>query len=65
MPRALSIPIHSGSDPEPIEIDDAHESVGEIDDFGDVIELCDKSPSGHCEYSISDPDVCMHCGRMP
>ena len=30
MPRSLTIPISSGSDPEPIEIDDAVESVGEI-----------------------------------
>ena len=30
MPRALIIPIASGSDPELIEIDDANEAVGEI-----------------------------------
>lgn len=65
MPRSLTIPISSGSDPEPIEIDDSHEAIGEIDtdDFGDVIELCDKSPTGQCEYSILDPVHCMHCGK--
>ena len=60
MPRSLTIPIRSGSEPEPIEIDDVI-TVYEDDNESD---LCDKSPSGHHEYSMADGfTCCIHCGK--
>ena len=64
MPRSLTIPIGAGSEPELIEIDDAHEAAGDLDDFGDGIELCIKSPIGQCQYIDKDGwRACVHCGR--
>ncbi len=54
----------------PLTIDDSHEAIGTepddhgLDDFGYVIELCSKSPSGHCEYGLLNPCRCKHCGRF-
>lgn len=62
--RALTLPLGAGSEPELIEIDDTHEAIGDLDDFGDVIELCIKSPIGQCQYSDKDGWLrCVHCGR--
>lgn len=66
MIRSLTIPIGAGSEPELIEIDDASEAVGEfeVDDYGDVFELCPRSPSDQCVYSMTDNfKCCIHCGR--
>lgn len=65
--RSISIPTGAGSEPELIDIDDATEAIGvepDIDDFGDIIEPCEKNPNGHCEYSMADGFTrCVHCGR--
>jgi hypothetical protein len=67
MPRSLTVPISSGSDPDLIEIDDAQEAIGvepELDEFSYPIEVCDLNPSGYCEYSMADRFTrCIHCGR--
>lgn len=63
MPRILTIPIGAGSEPEVIDPADAKEAVGNLDDLGDVIELCIKSPIGQCQYNDKDGwACCVHCG---
>ena len=62
--RAISVPIGAGSEPQLIEIDDARQTYGDLDDFGDVIQLCFKSPSDQCVYSdVDNFRCCIHCGR--
>jgi len=64
MSRALTIPLGAGSEPELIDHADAHEAVGDLDDFGDVIKFCNKSPIFQCQYSDKDLwSRCVHCGR--
>ena len=67
---AIEIQLHSGSDPELIEIDDATEAIGvepdvdDMDEFAYPIEVCDLNPCGYCEYSMADGfRRCIHCGR--
>jgi hypothetical protein len=66
-PRSLTIPISSGSDPEPIEMDDATEAIGvepETDEFAYPVEVCDLNAAGSCEYTLTDNfRRCIHCGR--
>lgn len=61
MTRALTIPIASGTEPV-IDIDDAHEAVGELL-FGDIVEFCAKSPIGECQYDALEPLRCVHCKK--
>jgi hypothetical protein len=67
MPRALTIPIASGSEPELIDIDDASEAIGvepETDEFSYPVEVWNLNPTGYCEYSMADHFTrCIHCGR--
>lgn len=61
MPRRLTVPIGAGSEPDLIEIEDIHDAIGE---FQDIDTPCDRSPSGQCEYSMSDNfRCCIHCGK--
>lgn len=47
------------------EVDDDRAAVGadlEVDDFGEVIELCAQSPVGFCRYTWRDKwHACIHC----
>lgn len=49
------------------DIGDNKRAVGsdlEVDDFGDVIELCARSPIGQCQYTWRDNwRRCMHCQK--
>ena len=64
MPRALTIPIGAGSEPELVDPADAQEAIGFVDDFDEVPEPCDDSPRGYCEYTIADNyRRCIHCKR--
>ena len=59
--KAYTLPF---SDPDLI--DDATEVYGDNDneqDFPWIVEVCEASPVGQCEYSFVDPDRCIHCGR--
>jgi len=61
--RSILINIGAGSEPELIEIDDAREAIGMIEDTG---EHCERSADGRHSYSISDGgERCIHCGREP
>ena len=50
-----------------LDISDTKLAVGsdlEVDDFGEVIELCVRSPVGFCQYTWRDKwHACMHCGQ--
>lgn len=60
-PRALTLPISSGSDPDVIEMEDCTEAVG---DFPEIDTPCPRAPAGQCEYSMRDGfRRCMHCGQ--
>lgn len=62
----LTICTASGSDPDVIEsMDDCRDVYGiDVDEFGDVIELCDHSPDGQCQYSWRDKwRACIHCKK--
>ncbi len=66
MSRSICIKLGAGSEPECIEIDDAKEAVGEVEDdgFGNVVDLCIKSPSGQHQYSVADQfRACVYCGE--
>ena len=57
MPRAFSIPIAPGCEPEPLDIDDL--TVVYQDD-----PECAVGPSGHCEFSMADQfKRCIYCGK--
>lgn len=48
------------------EIDDADEVYGAGDDWPDVEDPCEESPSGQHAFNCSpeaDPEICIHCGR--
>lgn len=64
--RKIVINTYAGSEPV-LEMEDCTAAVGadlEFDDFGEVIELCDRSPMGQCEYSWRDKwHACIHCGK--
>lgn len=51
----------------PIDIDDCTEAIGkafDVDDLGNVVEHCAKSPVGQHQYSIADKhERCIHCGE--
>lgn len=67
--RAVTIPLHSGSDPDVVGIDDCREAIGEWPD-GDWPEIetpCEDpdNPSGQCSYNAVglEPDRCLYCGK--
>lgn len=56
---AVTVSTRAGSDPDVI--DASHDVYG---DWPDIVEACDKSPTGQCQYSSADGHRnCIHCGE--
>lgn len=65
LPIALAVPIHSGSDPDVIELEDCHQVYA--DDFPEIDTPCDaeENPSGQCVFNslAIEHDRCIYCGK--
>lgn len=60
LPLALTVPIHSGSDPDVISVG-GNKTVYEL--WPEIDTPCEQSPVGQCEYLIGNPDICIHCKK--